>query len=128
MRDEIGKYLGLGIGEGLQGNLPDMEQISSELSSGFKPDFQMPDIDFQKISGQLRLVSSSVGLSAMPIMTTNNYYNSSTTKNDNRIQNSGSNTPQGDIIIPVSIGGREIETFILDSIQLANMRSGGGFI
>ena len=120
--------MGLGIVEGLRENLPDMEQISSELSSGFKPDFQMPDIDFQKISGQLRLASSSVGLSAMPIMTTNNYYNSSTTKNDNQIQNSGSNTPQGDIIIPVSIGGREIETFILDSIQLANMRSGGSFI
>lgn len=51
----------------------------------------------------------------------NNYYNS--------IQNA--NAPmsqQGDLIIPVSIGGQEIETFVFSAIQLENMRSGGAFL
>lgn len=121
MRDEIGRYLGLGIQEGLASSLPDMGQISSEISDGFNPDFQMPDIDFDKISAQMRFASASVGASAMPMMTTNNYYNS--------IQNA--NAPmsqQGDLIIPVSIGVQEIETFVFSAIQLENMRSGGAFL
>jgi len=217
MRDEIGRYLGLGIQEGLENSLPDMGRISSELSSDFKPEFtmpeiqkpdlqlewkampepetvvqasemglqewqmpefdlpeltapdfdlpelqvaelavpeidlpvlqvekfdlpelqapnmpefRMPDIDFEGLFAKLQFASNVIGASAMPIMTTNNYYHdNSTVENDNRIQNSNTNNgQQGDIIIPVSIGNQEIETFIIDAIQLANMRSGGGFI
>ena len=217
MRDEIGRYLGLGIQEGLENSLPDMGRISSELSSDFKPEFtmpeiqkpdlqlewkampepetfvqasemglqewqmpeidlpeltapdfdlpelqvaelavpeidlpvlqvekidlpelqapnmpefRMPDIDFEGLFAKLQFASNVIGASAMPIMTTNNYYHdNSIVENDNRIQNSNTNNEQqGDIIIPVSIGNQEIETFIIDAIQLANMRSGGGFI
>lgn len=122
MRDEIGRYLGLGIQEGLASSLPDMGRISSEISDGFKPEFDFPQIDFEKISAQMRFASDSVGVSAMPMMATNNYYY-------NSIQSA--NAPmsqQGDLIIPVSIGGQEIETFVFSAIQLENMRSGGAFL
>jgi len=138
MRDEIGKYLGLGIGEGLQDNLPDMEQISSELSSGFKPEFDFPDFDFPDFP-QISLIdenalqafrlqsakSANLVQSSPTSQVVNNYYQQTT---NNTTTNNQKNSQQGDIIIPVYIEGEQIQTAVISAIQLENMRSGGGFI
>lgn len=57
---------------------------------------------------------------------TNNYTtNNSTATTAN---STGQTAPGGDIIIPVSIGGEQLETLVITAAQMANARSGGGTI
>ena len=53
---------------------------------------------------------------------TNNYTTNSTTNSSNY---STENAPSGDIIIPVQIGGEQVETLVITAAQIANARSGG---
>lgn len=57
---------------------------------------------------------------------TNNYTTTNTTSTAS--YSSTDSAPSGDIIIPVSIGGQQLETFVITAAQLANARSGGGTI
>ena len=57
---------------------------------------------------------------------TNNYTtNNSTATTAN---STGQTAPGGDIIIPVIIGGEQLETLVITAAQMANARSGGGTI
>ena len=105
MRDEVGKYLAEGIGVGFADNIPD---VGEDALNAFR--LQSADV-----FGTVRSSPTS------EITHNYTYYNS--TQNAD-----GSHSQRGDIIIPVSIGGQEIETFIFSAIQLENMRTGGGTV
>ena len=69
--------------------------------------------------------SSMIGPSATASVT-NNYM---TTNNTSTASYSSTEpTSSGDIIIPVSIGGEQLETLVITAAQLANARSGGATI
>lgn len=105
MRDEIGKYLALGIGEGFSANIPD---VGEDALNAFR---------LQSANGFGTVRSSPTS------EITNNYTYYNSTQNADAPHSQG-----GDIIIPVSIGGEQLETVVVSAVEAANMRSGGGFV
>jgi len=60
---------------------------------------------------------------------TNTYYANNITNNEQTItQESEGSSREGDIIIPVTIGGQNLDTVIIKAAQIANARSGGATI
>lgn len=152
MRDEVGRYLALGIGKGFEDNIPDAAEEAFDALTDL-PDiplaFETDDITVSlaeeaadilasirnaKLSASVDPAALDLMLSAPPVRTdslvqpsptasiTNNYTTNSTT---NTTDSPARSAPSGDIIIPVQIGNEKIEQFVLDAIQIENMRSGG---
>ena len=72
--------------------------------------------------------SALVPQSATSIVNNSYQYNNSTSTNNSTTttnQVPESTAPNGDIIIPVQIGGEQIETLVITAAQIANARSGG---
>ena len=104
MRDEVGKYIAEGIGVGFADNIPDVGEDAMNA-------FRMQSADLWG------------GFSASPTSNVvNNYYNTANYRNEQP-----ANSTSGDIIIPVSVGGEQIETVVVSAVQMANLRSGGAF-
>lgn len=60
---------------------------------------------------------------------TNTYYANNITNNEQTVtQESEGSSREGDIIIPVTIGGQNLDTIVLKAAQIANARSGGATI
>jgi hypothetical protein len=133
MRDEVGKYLGLGIVEGLEQNLPDMQNLSDRLSSEFNPEFDFPDfpqislIDENALQAfRLQSAKSANLVQSSPTSpVVNNYYQQTT---NNTTTNNQKNSQQGNIIVPIYLEGEQIRTAVLSAVQIENLRSGGDFV
>lgn len=136
MRDTVGKYLAQGIGEGFTDELP---QVGREAVSALK-DWEFPDFpDFPKIGidpaafDVLRSRQETPFSPVQPSMTSeivHNHYSYTTNSEQHRMTVQNGQTAQehgqiGDIIIPVSIGGQQLETVVIKAAQIANARSGG---
>jgi TP901 family phage tail tape measure protein len=106
MRDEVGKYLALGIGEGFRTNIPD---VGEDALNAFR--LQSADV-----FGTVRSSPTSEIV--------NNHYNYSTVNTMQNIPNPST----GDIIIPIYLEGEQIRTAVLSAVQIENLRSGGDFV
>lgn len=138
MRDAIGKNLALGIGVGFVDEMP---EVSKNVAKSFET--LKTDIPESKISAPaseefnlqldpsalqaFRMQSASITESYFqPSATSEIVNNSYSTVNHHTETNQiTENQPAGDIIIPVSIGGQNLETVVVKAIQIANARSGG---
>lgn len=105
MRDEVGKYLALGIGEGFSANVPD---VGEDALNAFR--LQSADV-----FGTVRSSPTSE--------ITNNYTYYNSTQNTD-----GSRSQGGDIIIPFYLEGEQIQSAVITALQIENLRSGGGFV
>ena len=108
MHDEVGKYLAMGIGEGFTDEMPDVGQ---DALTAFRE--QMPLMQAER---------STVPAAAASYITNN--YNSVSRET---VQEAPAGDPGagGDIIIPVTIGGQQLDTIVIKAAQIANARSGG---
>lgn len=105
MRDEVGKYLALGIGEGFSANVPD---VGEDALNAFR---------LQSATGFGAVRSSPTS------EITNNYTYYNSTQNTD-----GSRSQGGDIIIPFYLEGEQIQSAVITALQIENLRSGGGFV
>ena len=72
----------------------------------------------------LRLPAPAAGAAATSEIV-QNHYSTSTTIHDVTNNAAPEAAPGGDIIIPLSIGGQQLETVVVKAVQIANARSGG---
>ena len=151
MRDYVGKYLAQGIGVGFTDEIPEVGKDAASAFENLKlpeitvridrPDGDAPDYPefprYPEVSPEaveaFRLQSMRIGSSiAAPSPTSeivNNHYSSTNISeyhgNTQGDQGASDAAPSGDIIIPVSIGGQQLETVVIKAAQIANARSGG---
>ena len=147
MRDEVGKYLALGIGEGFTDNMPDVGNAAKDaFDSVLEPIGMYGDLTISVDTSALdALEAMRLGVdpaavdayrAAMPgvlqsdispapssTYITNQTYSSIT--NQTTTESPDRPAPTGDIIIPVSIGGEAVETVVVSAAQRANATSGG---
>lgn len=129
MRDQIGKNLALGVEVGFDENIPDTLEIPSRFELT-KPQVDPAALEALRMS-PMPDASSLVPQSATSIVNNSYQYNSSSsTTNSTTTTTNAPNTPvpTGDIIIPVQIGGENVETLVITAAQIANARSGGATI
>ena len=152
MRDQIGKNLALGIGEGFEENLPEVGREALTAFRGMErevlPDtgemrFRLtPDIDTGAFDA-MREVRTEIDASALdalrvivPEMAASRYieppaatyitnYDTSYITNSENHAAPEPAAPGGDIIIPVNIGWQQLDTIVIKAAQIANARSGG---
>lgn len=126
MRDQIGKNLALGIEVGFDESIPDTLEIPSRFELT-RPQIDPAALDALR-SSPLPDASAIVPQSATSVVN-NSYYSTSTTMTTNNTATADLSpetpAPTGDVIIPVYIGGENIETLVVTAAQIANARSGG---
>ena len=115
MRDTVGKFLLPGVAVGMEDTTAD---TADDLNRSL--DDVMRRMDTDRLQMQLSSAVSMQGVSGLgtasvPVISPPEPYSAP------------QQTPQpsGDIIIPVSIGGQQIETVVIRAAQIANARSGG---
>ena len=145
MRDEVGKYLALGIGEGFADNMPDVGKAAKDAFDGvLEPIGMKPTISVDRAAldalEAVRLgvdpaaidayraampgvLASDISPTPSSTYITNQTYSSIT--NQTTTESPDRPAPTGDIIIPVSIGGEAMETVVVSAAQRANATSGG---
>lgn len=145
MRDEVGKYLALGIGEGFAENMPDVGKAAKDAFDGvLEPIGMKPTISVDRAAldalEAVRLgvdpaaidayrvampgvLASDISPTPSSTYITNQTYSSIT--NQTTTESPDRPAPTGDIIIPVSIGGEAVETVVVSAAQRANATSGG---
>lgn len=124
MRDEVGKYLALGIGEGFTEEMPDVgrdalgafDRMRSEVDPGAVQALSDSASAFSSLSYVTPPASSQI---------INNYSSNSYTTHQTSGAAPDAPAPGGDIIIPVNIGGEQLDTIVIKATQIANARSGG---
>lgn len=124
MRDEVGKYLALGIGEGFTEEMPDVgrdalgafDRMRREVDPGAVQALSDSASAFSSLSYVTPPASSQI---------INNYSSNSYTTHQTSGAAPDAPTPGGDIIIPVNIGGEQLDTIVIKAAQIANARSGG---
>ena len=129
MRDQIGKNLALGIEVGFDENIPDSLEIPSRFELT-RPQIDPAALDALR-TAPLPDASAIVPQSATSIVNNSYYSTSNTTTTNNTAtteQQQKTPAPSGDVIIPVYIGGENIETLVVTAAQIANARSGGATI
>jgi hypothetical protein len=152
MRDQVGRNLALGVGEGFTEEMPDVGQEALTAFRGMErevlPDpgemrFTLtPEIDTGAFDA-MREVRTEIDASALdalrvivPEMAASRYieppaatyitnYDTSYITNSENHAAPEPAAPGGDIIIPVSIGGQQLDTIVIKAAQIANARSGG---
>jgi len=101
----------------LEVNLPDI------------PDLRLPEIPPEALNlfrmQSLRMPDFFTKSNPVSETIHNHYAYSTVNNHTENHENISHNQPSGDIIIPVSIGGQQIETLVLSAIQIENARSGG---
>ena len=128
MRDQIGKNLALGIEVGFDENIPDSLEIPSRFELT-RPQIDPAALDALR-TAPLPDASAIVPQSATSIVN-NSYYSTVNTTNSSQTTNNNtaeSRAASGNIVIPVQIGEEKLETIVLNAIEIANARSGGGTI
>lgn len=147
MRDEVGKYLALGIGEGFADNMPDVGRAAKDAFDGILEPIGMDgnltiSVDRTALDAleAVRLgvdpaavdayraampgvLASDISPTPSSTYITNQTYSSIT--NQTTTESPDRPAPSGDIIIPVSIGGEAVETVVVSAAQRANATSGG---
>ena len=128
MRDEIGKNLALGIEVGFDENIPDTLEIPSRFELT-KPQVDPAALKARQLS-PVPDASALVPQSATSIVNNSYQYNSSATTTNTTTTNNAAGTPAqtGDITFNLHFGEEKIETVVLNAIELANARSGGGTV
>ena len=129
MRDQIGKNLALGIEVGFDESIPDTLEIPSRFELT-RPQIDPAALDALR-TAPLPDASAIVPQSATSIVNNSYYSTSNTTTTNNTAtteQQQKTPAPSGDVIIPVYIGGENIETLVVTAAQIANARSGGATI
>lgn len=117
MRDTVGKFLLPGVAVGMEDTTGD---TADDLNRSL--DAMMDKVDTDRLQMQLDSAVQMQGYSSMGTAGTAVQYNppEKTAAEEYR-------QPQrnGDIIIPVNIGGTQLETVVVKAAQIANARSGG---
>lgn len=112
MRDQIGKFLALGLEEGWEDEYDNVKNnIEEDLMFNTPDSIQAPSLEY-----------------AEPEQSTFNYIaDAITLAFNNAMENLESliNKEQGDIIIPVSIGDQVLDTILVNSSNRVLYRSGG---
>lgn len=104
-----------------------LEELRATQMSVTPPVVDPAALEALRIS-PMRDASAIVPQSATSIVNNSYQYNNSTSTNNSTTttnQVPESTAPNGDIIIPVQIGGEQIETLVITAAQIANARSGG---
>ena len=116
MRDTVGKFLLPGVAVGMEGTA---SETADDMNKAL--DDVMNRMDTTKLQAKLDAAVQTGGYSGLvPVPEEVRYHKPrSNTAEEYRQQ------PTGDIIIPVSIGGTQLETLVVKSAQIANARSGG---
>ena len=117
MRDEIGKNLALGLGEGFSDNITNVAEQAFDTITDIHVDPAALEMMLNASPMRTDFIQPSPTASI-----TNNYTTNATTNSANY---STENAPSGDIIIPVQIGSEQVETLVITAAQIANARSGG---
>lgn len=117
MRDEIGKNLALGLGEGFSDNITNAAEQAFDTITDIHVDPAALEMMLNASPMRTDFIQPSPTASI-----TNNYTTNATTNSANY---STENAQGGDIIIPVQIGGEQVETLVITAAQIANARSGG---
>lgn len=116
MRDTVGKYLLPGVAVG-------MEDTTGETAGDLNKslDEMMDKVDTDRLQMQLDSAVQMQGYSGLGTSLPDVQYNAPQrpAKEEYKPQ------PSGDIIIPVNIGGTQLETVVVKAAQIANARSGG---
>lgn len=147
MRDQVGKYLALGIGEGFADNMPDVGKAAKDAFDGvLEPIGMVGDLTISVDRAALDaleavrlgvdpaavdayraampgVLASDISPTPSSTYITNQTYSSTT--NQTATDSPDRPAPTGDIIIPVSIGGEAVETVVVTAAQRANATSGG---
>ncbi len=138
MRDQVGKYLALGVGEGFTEEMPDVREDARRALGTIGADGIGVSVDADAVRAlEISVDTDAVrALREMQGMLTPSSFvpagaGSSVVNNYSYTTNNSTNsaTPDGggvrDIIIPVSIGGDVIDTVVVHAVQSANAASGG---
>lgn len=117
MRDTVGKFLLPGVAVGMEDTTGD---TADDLNRSL--DAMMDKVDTDRLQMQLDSAVQMQGYSSMGTAGTAVQYNPPEKTAAEEYQQPQQN---GDIIIPVNIGGTQLETVVVKAAQIANARSGG---
>lgn len=117
MRDTVGKFLLPGVAIGMEDTTGD---TADDLNRSL--DAMMDKVDTDRLQMQLDSAVQMQGYSSMGTAGTAVQYNPPEKTAAEEYQQPQQN---GDIIIPVNIGGTQLETVVVKAAQIANARSGG---
>ena len=102
-RDEVGKMVDLGLAEGIEGNMKPVSNAMDAL-------VETTNVPF---NNDFILRANTAAIKATPETFTTT------------AQKQSDSDKYGDIIIPVSIGGRQIDRIVVDAQRLRDFRTGG---
>ncbi len=117
MRDTVGKFLLPGVAIGMEDTTGD---TADDLNRSL--DAMMDKVDTNRLQMQLDSAVQMQGYSSMGTAGTAVQYNPPEKTAAEEYRQPQQN---GDIIIPVNIGGTQLETVVVKAAQIANARSGG---
>ena len=117
MRDTVGKFLLPGVAVGMEDTTGD---TADDLNRSL--DAMMDKVDTDRLQMRLDSAVQMQGYSSMGAAGTAVQYNSPEKTAAEEYRQPQQN---GDIIIPVNIGGTQLETVVVKAAQIANARSGG---
>ena len=117
MRDTVGKFLLPGVAVGMEDTTGD---TADDLNRSL--DAMMDKVDTDRLQMQLDSAVQMQGYSSMGTAGTAVQYNPPEKTAAEEYRQPQQN---GDIIIPVNIGGTQLETVVVKAAQIANARSGG---
>ena len=117
MRDTVGKFLLPGVAVGMEDTTGD---TADDLNRSL--DAMMDKVDTNRLQMQLDSAVQMQGYSSMGTAGTAVQYNPPEKTAAEEYRQPQQN---GDIIIPVNIGGTQLETVVVKAAQIANARSGG---
>lgn len=117
MRDTVGKFLLPGVAVGMEDTTGD---TADDLNRSL--DAMMDKVDTDRLQMRLDSAVQMQGYSSMGAAGTAVQYNPPEKTAAEEYRQPQQN---GDIIIPVNIGGTQLETIVVKAAQIANARSGG---
>lgn len=113
---------------------PDTQQDDIEISLAEEAVALLKELRNPPVPASIDPAALEMMLTAPPIQTENfisptssitNHYVNNSVVNTNTDGNTVQSVSGGDIIIPVQIGGEQVETIVITAAQIANARSGG---
>ena len=117
MRDSIGKFLLPGVAVGMEMTT---DTTAGDINRSLRD--MMHDVDVDSVQMQLDSAVQAQGLAAIGTAVPAVQYDAP--QESEKVQDT--QQQGGDIIIPVHIGGTQLETVVVKAAMIANARSGGG--
>ena len=117
MRDSIGKFLLPGVAVGMEMTT---DTTAGDINRSLRD--MMHDVDVDSVQMQLDSAVQAQGLAAIGTAVPAVQYDAP--RESEKVQDT--QQQGGDIIIPVNIGGTQLETVVVKAAMIANARSGGG--